>query len=156
MENVKKITGSAFINTRSDYGGTFRGNITLINCTLEGTSGYRSNIGQVYDPSNKETTGYVIKVGFSNNNETGYWNWDFGFPSYMPTNVTLDNFTSGISGKTYVFPDLSDDVFTTIKHPLTKTECVTFINMDPLGVCPTATLYEMNTIKVVVKKNEAN
>ncbi len=156
MENVRKMTGPTFIDTRSDYGGTFRGNITLIDCTLDGVTKYRSNTGGVYDATKKETTGYVVKVGFKNNNETGYWNWDFGFPSYMPTNVTLDNFTSGINGNTYVFPDFADDVFTTIKHKLTKTECVTFINMDPLKVCPTSTLYEMNTIKVVVKKNEAN
>ena len=155
MENVRKVVGGTFIQTRGDYGGTFRGNITLIDCTLEGTNTYRSNIGGAYNPQNKVATGTIVNIGFNKTNSTGYWDWWFGFPSYMPETVTIDNFTSGTT-KTYVFPDLPDDVFTTIKYPLAITKKVTFIDMDPVQICPDSTLTQLNSIKVEVKKSSDN
>ena len=150
MENVTKLVTDYFITTRSDYGGTFRGNITLVDCRLDGVSAYNSTLGGVYDPTNKAKYGTVIKIGFSNNNNTGYWDWDFGYDCYMPKNVVLDNFTSGTTDGMYVFNSLVDDVFTTIAKPLVKTETVTFRNMESFAICPYADTYaEMNAITIV-------
>ena len=155
MENVRKLFGNVFIQTRGDYGGTFRGDITLINCTLDGTGTYRSNTGGTYDPSSKNATGYIVNMGYSADGKNGYWDWFFGFESYMPSNMTIQNFTSGCTGYTYVYNSLGDDVFTAGKYPLHLAESVTFIDMKPLPICAgIEDLTEMSKIKVYTKKSD--
>ena len=157
MERVRKIVGSVFIQTRGDYGGTFRGNITLIDCTLEGTNTYRSNTGGVYNPASKAGTGYVVSIGYDTDNETGYWDWFFGFPSYMPESITLKNFTTGCTGYTYVYPELPDEVFTAGKYPLHVAKSVTFIDMKPLEICPNVSELEiMGGIEVIRKTSDGS
>jgi hypothetical protein len=148
MENATKVVGAQFIQTRGDYGGTFRGNIYLKDCTLKGIQTYRSNVGQSYSEANRYVNGTVINIGYNNENKGGYWNWDFGFPSYMPTTVTIDNFKSECTGITYVFPGLVDEVFELEKHPLHITEEIIFKNMTPYPICNNSNLKHMNNIKV--------
>ena len=155
MENVTKLVGDVFIQTRGDYGGTFRGNITLVNCTLDGTATYRSNTGGSYNSSKKVGTGYIVKIGYSGNGKNGYWDWFFGFESYMPTNITIKNFESGCTGKVYVYNKLADAVFTAGKYPLHLAESITFVDMQPLAVCPdVASLQEMSKIQVYQKTSD--
>ena len=151
MENVTKLVGRQFIVTRADYGGTFRGNITLVDCTLDGTATYNSTKGGVYDKNSKENNAVIINVGFYNTNDAGYWDWDFGYQCHMPRHVVIDNFTSGVTGDTYVFPSMVDEVFTTIARPLVRTESVTFRNMDPIPLCSgIKDLKEMSKVEVII------
>jgi hypothetical protein len=62
MENVTKMVSGTYISVRGDYGGTFRGNIHMVNCTLAGVSSYNSIRGGVYNPASKHETGIVINV----------------------------------------------------------------------------------------------
>ena len=73
----------------------------------------------------------------------------------MPTNITIDGFTSGCTGKLYVYNKLSDAVFTAGKYPLHLAESITFVDMAPLAVCPdVASLQEMSKIKVYTKTSD--
>ena len=88
-----------------------------------------------------------------NHNETSYWDWDFGYPSYMPVNIIIDNFKSGTQ-YTYLFPSLQDGVFTEAKYPLHKTESIVFRNMMPIQLVEDTTLIEMNNIPWTVESTE--
>ena len=127
----------------------------MVNCTLAGVSSYNSIHGGVYNPTSKHETGIVINVGYMNNNDTKYWDWWFGYDSYMPINVIVDNFKSGTLN-TYLFPSFVDAVFTTATYPLHKTESVTFRNMNPIPICADSAASEMNKIpyKVETTKKE--
>ena len=159
MENVTKMVSATYISVRGDYGGTFRGNITMVDCTLAGVKSYNSVNGGVYNPSDKYNSGTIINVGFQRQNgwstedQVGYWDWDFGYECYMPINVVMDNFTDGTTEGAVIFPAFCNEVFTTIRSPLHKTESVTFRNMKPMPVCAgieeDATLAEMRGIKVI-------
>jgi hypothetical protein len=154
LENVTKLVGSSFISVRSDYGGTFRGDIIMIDCELVGVNSYNSTSGGTYNHSNRANTGMVINVGYKTSNTNGYWEWDFGYECYMPTNVVLDNFKSG-TAKTYLFPSFPDGVFTK-STPLHKTESITFRNMDPIAVCSGASAGEMSKIPVYTDNTDAS
>ena len=131
MENVTKMVSGTYIALRGDYGGTFSGNIHMVDCTLAGVSEYNTVRGTYYNASSKVDTGIIFNVGYMNNNETGYWDWYFGYPSYMPQNIIIDNFKSGAM-QTYLFPAFDDAVFTEAKYPLHITKQITFRNMAPI------------------------
>ena len=154
MENVTKMVSGTFISIRGDYGGTFSGNIHMVDCTLAGVSDYNTVRGTYYNASSKVGTGIVFNVGYMNNNETGYWDWDFGYPSYMPQNIIIDNFKSG-TAKTYLFPQLHNEVFTEAKYPLHITQSVTFRNMAPIPMCVEGEMFsKLNSIPYTVERDE--
>jgi hypothetical protein len=164
-ERVTKLTGSAFIVLRKDYGATFDGNVTLIDCELKAYNSYRSsrNPAGVLDESAVAPTAYIINADYSIENEGGisykknpdgtdyidpatgekviekdgrYWSWDFGFTCYMPRTVTIENFESGASGKTYVFPALPDGVFTADNQYQMTNKIIFIGNGEQYGNCP--------------------
>ncbi|MBR2650635.1 MAG: hypothetical protein IKD45_03160 [Clostridia bacterium] len=149
LEGVDVLTGNTFIDLRADYGGTFRGTIEMVNCTLDAVVDYNSTKGQYMNTSNKSAKATIINCGFYNDNNTGYWDWYFGYDSYMP-NVILDNFKSTATESTVVFPTYLDDVFTTIKHKYTLAESIIFRNMEPVPVCSGInSALEMQKIRVI-------
>ena len=147
LENVTKLIGDNFMALRSDYGGTFRGDITIKNCTLIATKSYNSWSSQPSTTKYKDT--YIIKSGYSKNGANGYWTWDFGYDCYLGKNVVIDNFTS-YSTNVYVFPTFKDEVFekTTNLH---ITESITFKNMAPVAICPDSSATVLNSIPVTVE-----
>ena len=163
-ENVTKITGSAFIILRKDYGATFDGNVTLVNCTHKAYVAYHSARypAGALDESNIESTSYIINADYSIENEGGvsykknpdgsdyidpatgdrvidkdgrYWSWDFGFTCYMPRTVTIENFKSG-ADKTYVFPALPDGVFTAVNQYQITNKIIFVGDGNQYGNCP--------------------
>jgi hypothetical protein len=164
-ERVTKLTGSAFIVLRKDYGATFDGNVTLIDCELKAYNSYRSsrNPAGVLNESSVAPTAYIINADYSIENEGGisykknpdgtdyidpatgekviekdgrYWSWDFGFTCYMPRTVTIEDFKSGASGKTYVFPALPDGVFTADNQYQITNKIIFIGNGEQYGNCP--------------------
>ena len=67
---VIKRHGSAFISLRGDYGGTFRGDMNLIDCTFLNYASYNTN-RDGHENSTVNTNGTIINSGFSSNN-SGY------------------------------------------------------------------------------------
>ena len=151
FENVTKLVGGTFIATRSDYGGSFRGNVTLVDCELVGANSYNS-WRTLYNPSSKVATGYIINIGYKATNQNKFWEWDFGYPCHMPTNVVIDNFKGG-TGKLYLFNSLPDEVFTK-DNPLHITQSITYLNMDRVPVCPDSTAVMMNAIPLTMGKTD--
>ena len=153
-DGVTKITGSAFISLRSDYGASFRGDMILKNCTFENRPSYNTNKGGTLK-NTRNNYAYLINSGFnisntgwsSSSSAGAYWLWDFGYTCYMPQNVTLENFTSYANRKTYLFNDLPDIIFektyvdgqtptkTTVKYPYQITKSVTYVGMTPFEMC---------------------
>lgn len=153
-DGVTKITGTAFISLRSDYGATFRGDMILKNCTFENRPSYNTNKGGSFK-NTRNNYAYLINSGFntsnsgwSDSNTAGaYWLWDFGYTCYMPENITLENFTSYANKKTYLFNDLPDVIFektyvdgqtptkTTVKNAYQITKSITYVGMTPFEVC---------------------
>ena len=178
-ENVTKITGSAFISHRGDYGATFDGDITLINCEHVAMRSYYSNQATPgkEDYDNLYDSSVIISSGFSTSNsgavvyktdsngntvkdengepiiekEGRYWYWDFGYTCYMPRNIILDNFKSGAK-TAYVFNQLPDIVFGDIPNQYQLTESITYRNMSPLDVCASKIDYKkLMSIPVTVE-----
>lgn len=161
VENVIKQSKNHFIAFRGDYGATFEGDIFLKNCTHEARKTYVSWTGTPFDKGT-ETTVQIFNSGYEVYNNgysatdplAGYWLWDFGYTSYMPKNVTIDNFKSSATN-TYVFNDLPDIIFTktyqngvtpgkfTVRNPYVLTQTITQKNMTK--VIPTcAGTYQRN------------
>ena len=84
VENTT-IYGSSFINLRSDYGSTWKGDLIIKNST--------------WIPNKGQGTGaQCYLIGASND-----CTHDFGFECYMPQNITIDGLTvkEGRTGATY-------------------------------------------------------
>ena len=64
---VTKITGGAFISLRGDYGGTFRGDMNLIDCNFLNYGAYNTNRGGSNN-MNVNANGTIVNCGFSGNN----------------------------------------------------------------------------------------
>ena len=152
MENVTKMVRGSYISIRGDYGGTFSGNIHMVNCTLAGVNEYNSVRGTYYNPSSIVDTGIVFDVGYMNSNDNGYWDWYFGYTSYMPQNIILDNFKSGAK-QTFLFPAFDDGVFTEAKYPLVITKQITFRNMSAIPLSPGEASLLVNRIPYTVENN---
>jgi hypothetical protein len=139
LDNVTKLTGTQFIALRGDYGATFRGDMTIKDCTLIGHKTYDNNYNE--DPSSYASAAdkiYIINPGFqSGENEhkghyaTGkaadfpYLKWDFGYLCYMPQNVVVDNFQLGpkcLATKVYLYTDIGNNAFLKPKDFITPGE----------------------------------
>lgn len=122
IENVQRLSGSHFLQLRTDYGSTWEGEVILKDCKLT-------------------TTGkscYAIQAEWNN--------WDFGYRCYLPRKVTLDNFEVEYSGNGnpsfYVFSSVTNTapaVVSTSKNPYVITEEIiiknekTTVNVSPNG-----------------------
>lgn len=125
LDNVRKLVGTNFISMRSDYGATFRGDITMKDCTLEGHKTYNgSYVANSYYASTTKL--YVINSGFQSGKEEykghyepgradayPYLKWDFGYTCYMPKNVVVDNFKVGekCKAKLYLYNNIGNYAF---------------------------------------------
>lgn len=179
-DNVTKITKDNFIMFRGDYGATFNGDITLKDCTLLANQTYNTARGQknttlnnkdkkvyekcyVFDPQYEETN-----VGWNDNDPTGsgaYWLWDFGFESYMPRNIVIDNFKYNCE-QMFVFTALPDIIFTktyeegqpvtseTVKNPYIITESLTYKNMEALTMTDKADCTKLFGIHTEVVRDD--
>ena len=151
MENVTKLTDDNFMALRSDYGATFEGDITLINCELVGYKTYNSMRGDSFTNAYCDY-GYVVESGY-NSTDTTYLEWDFGYTCYMPQNIYLDNFISK-TASTYVFNDLSDSAFDdAYLNTYVITKSITYKNMNPLAICKSPTNTRLLAIPVTVIKD---
>ncbi len=109
LENMTRLAGDKYIVTRSDYGGTFKGDITIKNGELCGYQAYNSSVWYNGDHSLntekiKYSYGYILDTGYreQNDNLDTYFEWDFGYDCYMPETITfIGNFNSGIK-KIYI------------------------------------------------------
>ena len=69
--NVTKITGdNGFMALRGDYGGTFRGDMNIIDCTYNNYASYNTNKGTFFSTTVR-STGIIIHSGFAQKND-GY------------------------------------------------------------------------------------
>lgn len=117
IENVQRTFGKDFMTLRSDYGATFRGNITLKNCKLCAIQNFNSTEPEncVFDENRKYESANIIAAQVQNGANRldptqNYYEWDFGYTCYMPQNVYIENFESGAEN-TYIFTDVRDEHF---------------------------------------------
>ena len=157
-DNVTKITKSNYISFRGDYGATFKGDITLRNCTHLGFETYNTARNQknttlensdrrVRDKCVVFDSGFEItNTGWLDDDPTGaYWLWDFGYTCYMPRGITIENFTYGCNQMS-IFDELPDIIFdktydeedpnfvpneNTVRYPYQITEKVTLVGYTP-------------------------
>ena len=78
MEN-SKIYNKLLVSLREDYGGTWRGDFIIKNVTMD--------------------TGGLDAVLINNT----WYNHDFGYPTYMPETVIIDNLRLTTENKVYIF-----------------------------------------------------
>ena len=110
LENVTRLgNSSCFIDMRSDYGSTFEGDLIIKDCTFMGYNGYNTATGQPVNEKNVRGNGYMISTGWDTANEE-YLSWDFGYTCYMPQNIVVDNFKTGI-GTFHLFENIPDTAF---------------------------------------------
>ncbi len=116
-ENVTRLRGNSFISLRQDYGATWEGDAVLINCVHEAFSNdamtARSGNGVIFNGSPVAT-------------------WDFGYITYMPQNITIDNFRYGGSGTCFVFNDIKYSASLDPVNPYQPPKSITFRNMKAL------------------------
>ena len=133
--NVTRMTGDNFMTLRGDYGATFEGDMVLTNCTLSGYASYDSRNGTSLSATAGYQAGYIVKSGYDSVDEE-YLNWDFGFVCYMPQNMYIDNFRSGIPSIS-VFNKIGDKAFDTANsNTYVLTKEITFKNMDRINISP--------------------
>ena len=128
LDNVTKFTGRDFIYLRGDYGASFRGNITIKDCTLVGRKTYDNDFKETQDAFlEPNETATVIYAGFftATGDHKGHYSpsdaaafpylkWDFGYTCYMPENIVVDNFKVGEkcnAGSVCLFPSLGNNAF---------------------------------------------
>ncbi|MBQ8381099.1 MAG: hypothetical protein IJY18_04320 [Clostridia bacterium] len=143
LENVTKLAGGAgFIQVREDYGGTYSGNITLVNCEHKAYADYNTMRGGSLNTESFRGTVQLISVGYSRD-QYGYFDWDFGYDSYMPPVVTVVGSFKSNAANVYVFNDLLDRGFYLetadhpeyAQHPLRITKKIIFQDMAPIPTC---------------------
>ena len=150
LKNVTKVVSSTFISIRGDYGGTFRGDIIIEDCTFMAANSYNSWRTQY--SSTPVSTAYLINSGYSKDGANGYWEWDFGYDCYLGVNIVVDNLTA-LAKNTYLFPTFSDEVFKNATN-LRITESITYRNMKPLEVCPDPNATILHSIPTYVEEDE--
>ncbi len=99
LDEMERIAGPYYVVTRGDYGGSFKGTMSIKNGTLHGFGSYNTGAwkGQSFDNTVKYTDGYVLETGYYEKDNNGYWNWDFGYDCYMPEKITMiESFNSPI------------------------------------------------------------
>ncbi len=149
VSNTVRLAGNSFITLRGDYGATFRGDITLVGCTLE--TYYEHTGGELSTSARNNSYAYVINSGYSSGSEL-YLNWDFGYTCYMPINVTLDGFSRGGSGNLYLYNNISDAAFSSdYSNAYRITESITYRNMTRLTTCNSSACTKLRAIPVTVE-----
>jgi hypothetical protein len=129
MENVTKLTGSAYLNIRGDYGGSFEGDIVLKNCHHCAFGGYNTNKGQEKNENHMKEA-YIIAPGGSTSYEL-FYNWDFGYDLFLPTEITVENFTTDADGELYLYTNQANEKFKNdYKHTHAITKSITYSAMD--------------------------
>jgi hypothetical protein len=110
LENVTRLGNSSnFIDMRSDYGSTFEGDLIIKDCTFMGYYGYNTATGQEVNEKNVRPKGYMISTGWAGATEE-YLGWDFGYTCYLPQNIVIDNFKTGVA-TFYLFQNIPDAAF---------------------------------------------
>lgn len=107
IENVTRLSGSHFMQLRTDYGSTWEGDILFKNCT--------------YTPTGSSCC--IIQAQWTD--------WDFGYTCYLPAEVVVDNFTVTGSAKCAVFSAVTSSKPATVqnsKNPYVVTERVIIKN----------------------------
>ena len=119
IKDTERKSGQAYIDLRSDYGSSFRGDITVINGTIEGQKSYRgpNDEQRLY---NYETL-YLIRTSYQDKYQGAYeegnagaapfLKWDFGYTCYMPQNVVIDNFSVMTEATVYLYQSVGDNAF---------------------------------------------
>jgi hypothetical protein len=111
MENTSKIAGAEFITFRSDYGSTWRGDVTVKNCTFIPNADVKS-------------------VAILSGKWREEWqDWNFGYDLYMPINVTVESFNCPIATSIFSWEGLTELALSCPK-PLSATKTVTLINQN--------------------------
>ena len=130
MENVTKITGYTFLSVRGDYGASFEGDIVIKNCHHESFLPYVSWRDGKSAPDKRTPHCFIVYPGIPGMHEL-YYNWDFGYELFLPTKITLDNFTVGTEGKVYVYPSIKDvQIENDYKHHHRLTDEIVLKNMN--------------------------
>lgn len=114
IENVQRLSGTHFMQLRTDYGSTWEGDIILKDCTLTTTS----------------SASYTILAE---------WNdWDFGYQCFLPETVTLDNFKVEGGKNCYVFSQVTNAKLSEMqksKNPYVITDTIIIENeVTPLKI----------------------
>jgi len=138
-----RTRGPYFIALRGDYGATFRGNISLKNCTILGKKKYR---GVPNEDMHKELV--LINSGFCFNVEK-YLNWDFGYTCYLPNSISIENFKTALPEATYVFNSIGNDAFNpSFSNEYQLTKLIEYKNARPIQICQNDECTSLLKIKV--------
>lgn len=149
LENVTKLTGSAFLNVRGDYGGSFEGDIVIKNCRHLAKTPYNTIRGQS-ETDKRMAVGYVIAPGGASTEL--FYNWDFGYELFLPTQITVEGFVSEATDERYIFTDQANIRFeNNCAHHHRITENITFIGMDPIPTVKGEECTLLSAVPVIVK-----
>ena len=78
-----------------------------------------------------------------------YYNWDFGYDLFLPTEITVDNFTTG-ADKLTLYSNIEDVHFDNpYKHSHRLTERITVKNMGDLTIAENMDCKIINSIRIV-------
>ncbi len=121
LDGMTRIAGNSYIVTRSDYGGSFKGTVTIKNGALLGHQMYNTGIWytgvKYFDKNIYYTEAFLLNTEYMQEsaNRTDlerYWNWNFGYDCYMPKTLTLEGtFTVPEQIKVYISAKDYDDYF---------------------------------------------
>ncbi len=130
MENVTKLTGYSFLYIRGDYGASFEGDIVIKNCRHEAFMPYNSTRPEEPQKDEHTYSAFLVSPGIFGEPSL-YYNWDFGYELYLPTQITLDGFTCGNLGSFYIYPGIKNEVFVNnYKHHHHLTKKIVYKNMS--------------------------
>ena len=148
MENVTKLSGDHFLLIRGDYGSSFEGDIVLKNCHHAAKLNYNTAQGGAYSENCVQNV-WIILPGIRASYAELYYNWDFGYDLFLPTEITVDNFTTGADRLT-LYSDIEDIHFDNpYKHAHKPTEKITVKNMPSITIAENKDCKIINALLVV-------
>lgn len=119
IDNVKRLSGNHFMQLRTDYGSTWKGDIVIENCS--------------FTPNG--STAYIILAEWKDHN--------FGYQCHLPQTVTLSGFKVETDAKCYVFSsvaDVSPAAIKSSKNPYVFPKKVVVLNeVTPLSLSSNTT-----------------
>ena len=150
-EGVEKLCGTAFINLRGDYGGSFDGTVTIKDSIYYGYDSYNSFKNGSFNTTVTQQDSQIINSGFAFSQIELFLDWDFGYPCTLPHKVTLDNFTC-MPGSCTVYNNLPDECFENERNlQLGLTDEIVFKNMKRIIPTCVSQSGTMSKIKVTVQ-----
>lgn len=165
LENVTRLTGGAFMSLRGDYGATFKGDMTIKDCTLMAYNTYNTSKGGKLNTGAHVKNGYVISSGWAGNNNSGYWDWDFGYTCYMPQNITFVGKFNYKSTNLYIYNSNFNAYHTYVKSqpegfiPYQVTKTITYQDWTqaqiPINSGTVGTIFENTKVQTVTSKKES-